>query len=501
METVSVGTLDAATGGRDVFLDVELRRGALRRNLRVALREAIQDGRLTAGTRLPSSRRLASDLQVSRGVVADTYDQLAAEGYLAVIPRQAPLVVAVAPPTPRTTEQERPTWPVDFVATTPDVELFPRRAWLRAMERAMRAAPNAAFDYGDHRGRPELRAALRDYLGRVRGVRTEPGRIVVTQGFTQALYLLCRVLRAGGARAIIFETPSQPNPWETITAAGLAIEAGPVDAHGLRTDLLGEAMGEAVLVTPAHQFPTGSVMSADRRSALVAWARRRDRLIVEDDYDAEFRYDRMAIGAIQGLDPGRVVHLGTTSKTLAPGIRLGWMSLPAELVDEVKAEKAALDSGSPVLEQLALADLIASGDYDRHVARARQVYRHRRDALVESVRRRLPGLRLDGAAAGLHVLLRLPESVDDVAVARAAAEHGIRVEPLSPMSLVGGPDRGLVLGYSRLPGERMDAAVARLAEILRTTGALASRRPAAMDRPVRPRPRNPTPGPRRARRG
>jgi GntR family transcriptional regulator/MocR family aminotransferase len=476
METVQTGALDAATGGRDVFLDIELRRGSLRRNLRGALREAIQDGRLSAGTRLPSSRRLASDLRVSRGVVADTYDQLAAEGYLAVTPRQAPMVAAVAPPTPLTTEPERPIWPVDFVATTPDVELFPRRAWLRSMERAMRAAQNAAFDYGDHRGRPELRAALRDYLGRVRGVRTEPERIVITQGFTQALYLLCRVLRSGGSRTMTCETPSQPNPWETIAAAGLTIEAAPVDERGLRTDGLSESMGDAVLVTPAHQFPTGTVMTPDRRAALVAWARRRDRLIVEDDYDAEFRYDRVAIGAIQGLDPERVVHIGTISKTLAPGIRLGWMSVPVHLVDELKAEKSAVDSGSPVLEQLAFADLLASGEYDRHIARARQVYRQRRDALVAAVGRRLSGLRLDGAAAGLHVLLRLPDDVDDVAIARTAAGREMRVEPLSPMSLVDAPDRGLVLGYSRLPVERIDGAVAGLAEVMRSVGALPVRR-------------------------
>jgi GntR family transcriptional regulator/MocR family aminotransferase len=472
METVPFNARDAATGARDVFLDIELRRGSLRRNLRCALREAIQDGRLSAGSRLPSSRRLASDLQVSRGVVADTYDQLAAEGYLAVTPRQAPLVAAVAPPTPLTAEPERPTWPVDFVATTPDVDLFPRRVWLRSTERAMRAAPNTAFDYGDHRGRPELRAALRDYLGRVRGVRTEPERIVITQGFTQALYLLCRVLRSGGSRSMTCETPSQPNPWETIAAAGLTIEAAPVDERGLRTDGLAESTGDAVLVTPAHQFPTGTVMTADRRAALVDWARRRDRLIVEDDYDAEFRYDRVAIGAIQGLDPGRVVHIGTTSKTLAPGIRLGWMSAPVHLVEELKAEKSALDSGSPVLEQLALADLLSSGEYDRHVARARQVYRHRRDTLVAAVGRRLPGLRLDGAAAGLHVLLRLPEGVDDVAIARVAADRGMRVEPMSPMSLVGAPDRGLVLGYSRLPAERIDGAVAALADVMGSVGAL-----------------------------
>jgi GntR family transcriptional regulator / MocR family aminotransferase len=467
--------VDEATGGRDVFLEIDLRRGYLRRNLRSALREAIQQGRLVAGTRLPSSRRLAADLRVSRGVIADTYDQLAAEGYLAITERQAPVVSAVAPPAPALTAAERPTWPIDFVATTPDVELFPRRAWLRAMERAMRAAPNAAFDYGDHRGRHELRAALAEYLGRVRGVRIDPERIVITQGFTQALYLLCRVLRDRGATTLTFETPSQPNPWTTVTAAGLRLEAAPVDDHGLVTDRLAGAVGDAVLVGPAHQFPTGSVMAPSRRAALVAWAAQRDRLIIEDDYDAEFRYDRLAVGAVQGLDPGRVVHIGTSSKTLAPGIRLGWMSLPADLIDEVKTAKSAADAGSPVIEQLAMAELLATGDYDRHVARARQVYRRRRDALVGSIAKRLPGLRLDGAAAGLHVLLRLPDSVDDIAVARAAEARGVRVEALSPMSLVAAPERGLVLGYSRLPAERIDEAVVGLAGILRDAGALARR--------------------------
>jgi GntR family transcriptional regulator / MocR family aminotransferase len=472
MVTPIVSGADEATGGRDVFLDIDLRRGYLRRNLRSALREAIQQGRLVAGTRLPSSRRLAADLRVSRGVVADTYDQLAAEGYLAVTERQAPIVTAVAPPSPALIATERPTWPVDFVATTPDVELFPRRAWLRAMERAMRAAPNSAFDYGDHRGRHELRVALAEYLGRVRGVRIDPERIVVTQGFTQALDLLCRVLHDRGATSLTFETPSQPNPWTTVAAAGLRLQAVPVDDHGLVTDRLDGAAGDAVLVGPAHQFPTGAVLAPDRRAALVAWAARRERLIIEDDYDAEFRYDRLAVGAVQGLDPGSVVHIGTSSKTLAPGIRLGWMSLPADLVDEVKSAKAASDAGSPALEQLSMAELLASGDYDRHVARARQVYRRRRDALVGAIARRLPGLRLSGAAAGLHVLLRLPDSVDDIAVAEAAAARGVRVEALSPMSLVAASERGVILGYSRLPTERIEGAVDGLVGILREAGAL-----------------------------
>ncbi|MGZ9161112.1 MAG: MocR-like pyridoxine biosynthesis transcription factor PdxR [Candidatus Limnocylindrales bacterium] len=476
MAIASNVTLDAASG-RDILLEMELRRGTLRRNLRCALREAIQDGRLGAGTRLPSSRRLATDLQVSRGVVADTYDQLAAEGYLAVRPRQAPVVIDIAEatveeavPTPAT-DGRRTAWPIDFIATAPDLELFPRRAWLRAMERVIRDIPNEALDYGDHRGRIELRTALREYLVRVRGVRTSVDRIVITGGFTQALDLLSRVLRDRGATSIGFETPSSDNAWPTVRAAGLRIEPIAIDADGLRVDQLARCDAAAIVVTPAHQFPTGAVMTPARRADLVAWANARPgRLIIEDDYDAEFRYDRNAIGAIQGLDPTRVVHVGTASKTFAPGLRLGWMSVPADLIDAVTAAKAIADSGSPSLEQLALADLLASGEYDRHIARARQSYRHRRDRLIAALDRWLPTLPIEGVAAGLHVLIRLPDDVDDVAVAAAAAERGIGVRPLSPMSLDDEACQGLLLGYGRLTPERIDDAVAALAASLTAAG-------------------------------
>ena len=470
METSAAPLLDEATGGRDVFLDLDLRRGQLRRNLRGAIREAIQDGRLATGTRLPSSRRLATDLRVSRGVVADTYDQLTAEGYLETQPRQAPLVAGVGAAPPLPDEPARPTWAIDFIATTPDVELFPRRAWIRATERALRQAPNDALDYGDHRGRIELRRALSGYLGRVRGVRIEPERMTITQGFTQGLDLVSRVLRARGAATIAFESPSQAVGWETPEAAGLRVEGVQVDADGVRTDRLDTLTATAIVVTPAHQFPTGAVLAPERRAELIDWANREDRWIIEDDYDAEYRYDRNGIGAIQGLDPCRVIHIGTASKTLAPGIRLGWMSLPDELVDEIRAAKAAEDSGSPAIEQLALAELISSGDYDRHVARARHVYRQRRDALIAALARHLPGLEPHGVAAGLHVLLRLPQDVDDVAIQAVAAERGIGVNPLSPMSRSGTLERGLVVGYSRLTVERIDGAVAALAECLAEAG-------------------------------
>ena len=477
MEALPVPVLDVASSGRDLLLEMELRRGFMRRDLRCALREAIQEGRLGAGTRLPSSRRLASDLEVSRGVVADTYDQLAAEGYLRVEPRRAPVVIDVAealrpddaddapPPSSALGDVGHQALPIDFTATAPDLELFPRRAWLRAMERAIRDTPNEVLDYGDHRGRPELREALREYLSRVRGVRTSAQRIVITGGFTQALDLLVAVLRERGARSIGFETPSNINAWATVQAAGLDMVALPVDADGLRTADLESVEVAAIVVTPAHQFPTGAVLTPARRAELVAWAAARPgRLIIEDDYDAEFRYDRLGVGAVQGLDPARVVHVGTASKTFAPGIRLGWMSVPTDLLDAVTAAKAIADSGSPALEQLALADLLASGEYDRHIARARQVYRHRRDALVAALGRWLPALPVEGIAAGLHVLVRLPAGSDDVAIAAAAAEHGIGVKPLSPMALDGDRRaRGLVLGYGRLSPDGIEASVRALA--------------------------------------
>jgi GntR family transcriptional regulator/MocR family aminotransferase len=462
---------DEATGARDLLVEIELRRGQLRRNLGGALREAIQEGRLAAGTQLPSSRRLAADLAVSRGVVADTYDQLAAEGYLAMRPRQAPRVVEVGAAPPVTDEPPTwPVWPVDFIATTPDVELFPRRAWARATERALRTAPNDALDYGDHRGRIELRRALAAYLGRVRGVRIEPERLLITQGFTQGLDLIARVLQHRGATTIAMESPSQPSIWTTPRGVGLEIEPVPVDAGGVRTDRLADVESTAIVVTPAHQFPTGAVMAPDRRADLVAWAARQDRWIVEDDYDAEFRYDRTGIGAIQGLDPCRVIHVGTASKTLSPAMRLGWMSVPDDLVDELRAAKGAQDSGSPAIAQLALAELIDSGDYDRHVTKARQVYRQRRDALIEALARHVPRLPVEGVAAGLHVFVRLPDGSDDVAVQALAAEQGIFVVPLSTLDLLDGPDRGLIVGYGRLPAGRIEPGVGTLATVLQEAG-------------------------------
>ena len=465
--------LPAGRGARELLLELDLRRGHLRRSVGDALRGAIQDGRLRTGTRLPSSRTLADALGVSRGVISDAYDQLVSEGYLEVRPRSAPQVAAVMGASPAPAETALTNWRHDFVGTTPDVSLFPRRAWVRAVDRSLRTAPDVAFDYGDHRGRPELREALSAYLARVRGVRIDPGRIVVTQGFTQALDLLSRVLAARGRSAVAVETPSLPDGWETVRESHLRVVGCPVDGLGIRVDRLERLDVGAAIVTPAHQFPTGAVLAPSRRLALVGWAKAADALVIEDDYDAEFRYDRAAIGAVQGLDPERVAHVGTASKTLAPGCRLGWVSLPGDLVDEVKTRKGAADSGSPTIDQLAFADLLASGEYERHVARVRHIYRRRRDRLVAALAKALPTLPVRGAAAGMHLMVPLPTDVDDVQIAAAAAERAVRVRALSPLHVEPSVERGLLLGYGRLVEERVDQAVGLLASVVREATPLA----------------------------
>ena len=467
MDRATEGPSNESRGARELLLELELRRGRLRRSLTEALRTAIQSGRLPASTVLPSSRRLAVDLGVSRGVITDAYDQLVSEGYLEVKPRFPPVVAAVAAGAPPAAEQSAPRWRFDFSATTPDVGLFPRRVWIRAVERALHTAPDATLDYDrDGRGRIEFRVALSAYLARVRGVRVDPGRIVVTQGFSQAFDLLCRVLAGRGATNFAMETPSHPELWATVTQAGLRLVGCPVDSDGLGTDELSLLDANAVLVTPAHQFPTGVVMAPARRLALVDWAAASAALVIESDYDAEFRYDRKPIGAVQGLDPGRVAHVGTASKTLAPGVRLGWMSLPPDLVEEVRMRKVLADSGSPAVDQLALAHLLSTGEYERHVVRARHEYRRRRDRLVRALSTRLPRLEFRGAAAGMQLLLQLPDQVDDVAIADTAASRGIGVRALSPLHLAPSRERGLLLGYGRLSESRIEDAVSALSSVI-----------------------------------
>jgi GntR family transcriptional regulator/MocR family aminotransferase len=448
------------------WIRLERRAGeTLRAALERELRGAILDGSLRAGSQLPSSRVLATTIGVSRGVTSDAYGQLEAQGFLTIAARAAPVVASVVPGLAGAAERAAPPAPrFDLIPTTPDVTLFPRRLFARALGDALRSAPAAALDYGDPAGLDELRRALADHLGLTRGVVTSPDRIIVTQGTAQAIDLVLRVLRDHGAESVAVEDPSLESQQRRVRSHGLRVHGQPVDAAGMVVDGL---LGDAAIVMPAHQFPTGTVLRGDRRRELVQWAREHDRFLIEDDYDAEFRYDRVAVRALQGLEPDRVIYTGTTSKTLAPGLRLGWIAAPAALVDELRATKNLLDAGSPALPQLALASLLRSGEYARHVRRVRAIYRRRRDVLIGALATELPLLRVEGVAAGVHLLARLPLEIVDTQVVEVAAERGVRVEALSTHALSDTPSSGLVLGYGRLHESTIPDAVRELAHAVR----------------------------------
>jgi GntR family transcriptional regulator/MocR family aminotransferase len=428
----------------------------------------VRGGRLGPGAALPSSRALARELGVSRGVVVEAYAQLQAEGYL-VARQGAPTRVSEASSpgpgaAPAAAGERAPRF--DFRTGRPDVSLFPRGAWLASLRRALRDAPDARFDYGDPRGAPELRGALARYLGRVRGVACDPERVVVTSGMAQGMALFARALTAGGARRMAMEDPSSAPGREQLASNGLEIVPVPVDEDGLVVERLPEAGLDTVMITPAHQFPLGVVLAPGRRAALIDWAARSGAVVLEDDYDAEYRYDRQPVGAVQGLAPDLVAYAGSTSKTLAPGLRLGWLVVPERLLDAVTAAKESDDLGTPVVEQLALADFLERGELDRHLRRTRSVYRARRDALVAALERVLPDCPPAGVAAGLHLVVRLPAGTDERAVLDAARSRGLGLSGISEHRVEPGPP-ALLLGYGRLPEPAVEPAVRLLADSLR----------------------------------
>jgi GntR family transcriptional regulator/MocR family aminotransferase len=465
------------------WLNLERRpRETLRAAVERTIRDAIRSGALRPGVRLPSSRALAAQLGVSRGVATDAYRQLEAQGFLVGRTKAAPVVgrTARAPRAIARTTNSRPAPRYDLVPTTPDVTLFPRGRWTSTYLDVVRTSPAAAFDYGDPIGERELREVVADHVGRTRGVVADPAHVIVVQGAAQGIDLVGRVLAATGARRVAVEDPSLDTQPQRFGMHGLEVVGQPVDGHGLVVDRL---QADAVLVTPAHQFPTGAVLSGGRRRALLEWAGDGRRFVLEDDYDAEFRYDREPVRALQGLDPDRVAYLGTTSKTLAPALRIGWVVVPPELADEAARVKHLLDVCSPPLDQLAVARFVARGDYDRHVRRVRAVYAKRRNRLLAALAAELPGLEVEGIAAGMHVLLRLTDELDDRAIADEAAVEGVNVVALSTYTLAA-PGSGLVIGYGRIHEDALRPAIAALARALRR----AQRRPRSARDATRARP-------------
>lgn len=434
--------------------------------LEVGLRDAIRSGRLPGGAAVPATRRLAEQLGLSRGVVVEAYQQLTAEGYLVATAggytRVAPDIAAALPasaepPTPMPAPAPSRTPLIDLRYGQPDVSQFPRAAWLRTLRTVLTQTPNERLAYGDGRGVPELRAALSDYLDRVRGTWSEPEDIVVCNGFAQAISLVLPVLRDHGVARLAVEDPADPDARRAAELAGLEVVGIPVDASGLDIAALEASGARAVLVTPAHQHPTGCVLSPERRAALVAWARSVDGFVIEDDYDAEYRYDQSPVGSVQGLAPDQVIYAGTASKTLAPGLRIGWIIAPRALADDLARRKRELDRGSPVIDQLAFAEFLLRGEFDRHLRRMRPVYRVRRDAMIAAMARHLPELVPIGIAAGLHVFSWLPDDLDERAVVAAASAEGVVLEGCARYHVRGTGRGGLIFGYAKLDHEAIEA--------------------------------------------
>jgi GntR family transcriptional regulator/MocR family aminotransferase len=441
---------------------VELRREPgrpLRAQVEHGLREAVRNGRVVAGAPLPSSRALARDLGVSRRLVVEAYAQLVAEGYLVSRPGAGTFVAETAAAAAAIEPAAEPRPPrFDFFPGVPDLGSFPRAAWARAVRDVLRTLPSHQLGYADPHGVAALRTQLAEYLARARGVVAAPERVVVVSGAAQGLSLLARVLVARGTPRIVVEDPSLGVHRLLLERNGAQLVPVPVDEDGIRVDELEGTGAAAAIVTPAHQMPTGVALSVDRRAALLDWAARGG-LVVEDDYDAEFRYDRQPLGALQGLAPEHVVYLGSASKSLAPGLRLGWLVLPAGLVDELALEKLLHDMGTEVIAQHALARLIETGAYDRHLRVLRRRHRARRDALVAALARHMPDAQVTGVAAGLHAGVALPALVDVEALHAACEERSVRIYDPQPSMLF--------LGYAGVPEAAIDEGVRRLAAALR----------------------------------
>jgi GntR family transcriptional regulator / MocR family aminotransferase len=479
------------------------------------LRAAIRAGRLAPGARVPSTRDLSRQLGISRRVAVDAYAQLAAEGYLALRQGARPRVAETAAPrraggaeatgtpgraargggeaartaggaarggaargdaeigaagAPARGGAESPAAAIarlryDFRPSVPDVSAFPRAAWLKALREAVNGIADADLAYGDPCGVDELRAALAEYLGRVRGVVAEPERVIVTSGYSQGLGIVCHALRRAGARTIAVEDPSNPEQAWIAARAQLEPRRLAVDAGGARVD---ELDADAVVLTPAHQHPTGVVLARERRTALAAHLRTIRAIAIEDDYDAEYRYDRAAVGALQGLDPERVVYAGSVSKTLAPALRLGWLVVPQHLHAAVAHEKKLADMGSARIEQLAFAHFLRRGELDRHLRRMRARYRSRRDTLIEALHAQLPEAAVKGIAAGLHATVELPHDYDERAIRAAADAHRIGLATLADYDTATPRPPTLVLGYAQQPEPAIRAGIQALARAIRT---------------------------------
>jgi GntR family transcriptional regulator/MocR family aminotransferase len=473
-------------------------RAPLQAQLCAGLRRAIRTGVLRPGTRLPSSRALAADLQISRTTAVLAFEQLVAEGVLttrsgsgtfvaASAPRPAavlPATIAVPPTahpplsrrgaalatTPRTALKLGGA-PRPFRIGTPALDRVPLAIWTRLIKQRLKTLTLGHLDYRDPAGEPALREAIAEHVRRVRGAACTADQVIVVGGAQHGLELTCRILLDPGDAAWL-EEPGYTGARAALLGAGARIVSVPVDDQGLdvAAGIRRAPAARLAYVTPSHQYPLGVPMSLARRQALLAWARRAGSWVVEDDYDCGYHYGSRPMPCLQGLDAdGRVVYVGSFSKTLFPALRLGYVIVPADLRDAAAAARRASDVHPPILEQGVLADLMASGAFERHLRRMRNEYRRRLAALSEAAARHGRGaLTLRPVTTGLHAVADLHDA-EDVAVFHEAAARGVECMPLSAYCFDARrrPANGLVLGFGSVRPELIDEGMARLAAAVR----------------------------------
>ncbi|UIN19551.1 MocR-like pyridoxine biosynthesis transcription factor PdxR [Herbaspirillum frisingense] len=472
-------------------LDLDAAAGSRQQQLLARFKRAILDGQLPPGSRLPATRSLCTELQVARNTVLAVYEQLVAEGY-ARADRQGTRVAALAgaatrfvqPSRPDSTRQSRrvstmtPTRDagdrtLPLTPGMPALNRFPLNAWLRAQERALKRAGPMALAYGDPLGEPALREAIAQYLRVARGVRCEAAQVVLTEGAQGALSLCVRLFANPGERAWL-EDPGYGGVRAAFHAGDLKIRSMPVDGEGIVIPARAwRSPPRLVHVTPSHQYPTGAVLSLPRRLELIARARECGAWIIEDDYDSEFRHRGHPVPAMQGLVPDApVLYVGTFSKTLFPGLRIGFLVLPQSAGAGAWPALAELLRGGHRLEQLALAEFMAGGQFARHLGRMRRLYRERQQALREALQAHLPGYEVWGGDSGLHLTVRLPLDWPDTAVSTAARAAGMNVGALSSFSALPrqAASNGLVIGYGNTSSEQFAPLIRRLAQVLRRAG-------------------------------
>ncbi|RQR48977.1 PLP-dependent aminotransferase family protein [Burkholderia sp. Bp9126] len=497
IEIPSIGALDRAAGN-------------LSRQLAQALREAVRHGDIRPGDALPSTRQLAAALRIARGTVVDAYAQLIAEGFLEAhggAQTRVAQALADAPPPARAaggagTARRRPARAglpepaaafariaqeftplpaAPFAISVPIGPTAPDDVWRRLGNRLRARGAGAPSGYADPQGALPLREAIAAYVRKSRSVRCEPGQVVITSGTQQGLHLACQVLLGANDQTWV-ENPAYRGITALLESTGRrdAMVRVPVDDEGIDVEagIRLAPHARAAFVTPSHQYPLGMPMSMARRNALLAWARTHHAWIVEDDYDSELRYGGYPFPSLQGLDPDRVIYLGTFSKVLFPSLRLGYVIAPDDLVAAFCGARVLMDRHAPTADQHVLAAFIDEGHLDRHVRRVRGVYADHRAHLIDTLGARLPRTLawLQPGDQGMHVVLWLADGLDDREVVARAAEAGVAVRAVSPMFAPGTGRPGLVLGFGGFSPAQMEAAAQRLADVIATVAADASPR-------------------------